>query len=62
MSTSTEPGSPAAIAPLPGGVGVSQLRVYDTTAPDGLVGGTRTCICAAPRGTWCRPVPARSRR
>ncbi|WP_330466884.1 cupin domain-containing protein [Micromonospora zamorensis] len=27
-------------APLPGGVGVSRLRVYDTVAPDGLVGGT----------------------
>ncbi|MEU7823247.1 cupin domain-containing protein [Catellatospora sp. NPDC049133] len=40
MNTSTEPGTPAAIMPLPGGVGVSQLRVYDTTAPDGLVGGT----------------------
>ncbi|WP_433124360.1 cupin domain-containing protein [Micromonospora sp. CA-240977] len=27
-------------APLPGGIGVSRLRVYDTVAPDGLVGGT----------------------
>ncbi|MEV4766893.1 cupin domain-containing protein, partial [Micromonospora chokoriensis] len=27
-------------APLPGGIGVSRLRVYDTLAPDGLVGGT----------------------
>ncbi|RZT78800.1 hypothetical protein EV382_1993 [Micromonospora violae] len=27
-------------APLPGGIGVSQLRVYDTVASDGLVGGT----------------------
>ncbi|MEH1165178.1 cupin domain-containing protein [Micromonospora sp. CPCC 205539] len=27
-------------APLPGGIGVSRLRVYDTTAPDGVVGGT----------------------
>ncbi|GAB3933930.1 hypothetical protein GCM10027614_05990 [Micromonospora vulcania] len=27
-------------APLPGGVGVSRLRVYDTVALDGLVGGT----------------------
>lgn len=36
---------PAAIPPpgagqLPGGVGVSRLCVYDTTAPDGAVGGT----------------------
>ncbi|MEK8105641.1 hypothetical protein NKG94_11730 [Micromonospora sp. M12] len=36
-------------APLPGGIGVSRLRVYDTVAPDGLVGGTRTCTCAAQR-------------
>ncbi|MET8361527.1 cupin [Micromonospora sp. NPDC005171] len=27
-------------APLPGGIGVSRLRVYDTVASDGLVGGT----------------------
>ncbi|MEV0458245.1 cupin domain-containing protein [Catellatospora methionotrophica] len=39
MNTSTEPGAPGMV-PLPGGVGVSQLRVYGTTAPDGLVGGT----------------------
>jgi len=26
--------------PLPGGIGVSHLRVYDTPAPDGLAGGT----------------------
>jgi len=32
------PDPPAAL--LPGGVGVSRLRVYDTVAPDGLVGGT----------------------
>lgn len=31
-----EPGRP----PFPGAVGVSHLRVYDTTAPDGLVGGS----------------------
>ncbi|MEH0937030.1 cupin domain-containing protein [Micromonospora psammae] len=36
MSTSTEPSTVA----LPGGVGVSRLRVYDTAAPDGLPGGT----------------------
>ncbi|MGK5445515.1 cupin domain-containing protein [Micromonospora sp. URMC 105] len=36
MSTSTEP----APVTLPGGVGVSRLRVYDTIAPDGLAGGT----------------------
>lgn len=29
-----------AAPPLPGGVGVSHLRVYDTVAPDGLAGGT----------------------
>ncbi|WP_238015907.1 cupin domain-containing protein [Dactylosporangium sp. AC04546] len=27
-------------SPLPGAVGISKLSVYDTTAPDGLVGGT----------------------
>ncbi|MET8526466.1 cupin domain-containing protein [Micromonospora sp. NPDC005172] len=27
-------------AALPGGIGVSRLRVYDTAAPDGVVGGT----------------------
>jgi mannose-6-phosphate isomerase-like protein (cupin superfamily) len=27
-------------APLPGGIGVSRLCVYDTTAPDGLPGGS----------------------
>ena len=26
--------------PFPGGIGISHLRVYDTTAPDGLAGGT----------------------
>jgi mannose-6-phosphate isomerase-like protein (cupin superfamily) len=26
--------------PFPGGIGVSHLRVYDTSAPDGLAGGT----------------------
>lgn len=26
--------------PLPGAIGASHLRVYDTTAPDGLAGGT----------------------
>ncbi|WP_238434262.1 cupin domain-containing protein [Micromonospora tarensis] len=25
---------------LPGGIGLSRLRVYDTAAPDGVVGGT----------------------
>ncbi|HVE94965.1 MAG TPA: cupin domain-containing protein [Acidimicrobiales bacterium] len=29
-----------AIPPLPGGIGVTHLRVYDTAAPDGLAGGT----------------------
>lgn len=27
-------------APLPGGIGISLLRVYDVEAPDGLVGGS----------------------
>lgn len=40
LEPAREPGAPAGIVPLPGGVGVSQLRVYGTTAPDGLVGGT----------------------
>jgi mannose-6-phosphate isomerase-like protein (cupin superfamily) len=30
----------AKIPPLPGAVGVTHLRVYDTSAPDGLVGGS----------------------
>jgi mannose-6-phosphate isomerase-like protein (cupin superfamily) len=30
----------ATIPPLPAAVGVTHLRVYDTTAPDGLVGGS----------------------
>lgn len=34
MNTSTE------APPLPGAVGVSRLSVYETLAPDGLVGGT----------------------
>ncbi|GAB3356604.1 cupin domain-containing protein [Micromonospora halotolerans] len=37
----TAPGDRSApLGPLPGGVGVSRLRVYDTAAPDGEVGGT----------------------
>lgn len=28
------------VPPLPGGVGVTHLKVYDTPAPDGLVGGS----------------------
>src|SRR5262245_3125233 len=31
---------PAATPPLPGAVGVTYLKVYDTRAPDGLVGGS----------------------
>ncbi|PWR11379.1 cupin [Micromonospora acroterricola] len=31
---------PDRTAPLPGGIGVSRLRVYDTAGPDGVVGGT----------------------
>lgn len=31
---------PAGPPPLPGGVGLTHLRVYDTVAPDGLAGGT----------------------
>ena len=32
--------SPTELPPFPGGIGVTHLRVYDTTAPDGLAGGT----------------------
>jgi mannose-6-phosphate isomerase-like protein (cupin superfamily) len=28
------------VAPLPGGIGITHLRVYDTAAPDGLAGGS----------------------
>jgi mannose-6-phosphate isomerase-like protein (cupin superfamily) len=35
-----EPASNALLAPFPGAVGVSHLRVYDSAAPDGLRGGT----------------------
>jgi mannose-6-phosphate isomerase-like protein (cupin superfamily) len=31
---------PGTTAPLPGAVGISRLCVYDTEAPDGVVGGT----------------------
>ncbi|MEV4756606.1 cupin domain-containing protein [Micromonospora sp. NPDC049559] len=43
MSASTEPATGAAAGfplPLPGGVGISRLCVYDTLAPDGTVGGS----------------------
>lgn len=32
--------SASAVPPFPGAIGVTHLRVYDTTAPDGLAGGT----------------------
>jgi mannose-6-phosphate isomerase-like protein (cupin superfamily) len=32
--------NPGTIPPLPAAVGVTHLRVYDTAAPDGLVGGS----------------------
>jgi mannose-6-phosphate isomerase-like protein (cupin superfamily) len=35
-----EPTRDALLAPFPGAVGVSHLRVYDSVAPDGLRGGT----------------------
>jgi len=28
------------VPPLPGGIGITHLKVYDTVAPDGLVGGS----------------------
>ncbi|MFC0629492.1 cupin domain-containing protein [Kribbella deserti] len=37
---------------LPGGIGVSLLRVYDTTAPDGLVGGTPHVHLACAEGYY----------
>lgn len=30
----------SAVPPLPGGIGVTHLKVYDTLAPDGLAGGS----------------------
>jgi mannose-6-phosphate isomerase-like protein (cupin superfamily) len=38
--------APVGSPPFPGGIGVSQLRVYDTTGPDGLAGGTPHCHTA----------------
>ncbi len=35
--------APGGVPPFPGAVGVSHLRVYDTTGPDGLAGGTPHC-------------------
>ena len=32
--------TPAELPPLPGAVGLTHLRVYDSVAPDGLAGGT----------------------
>ncbi len=32
--------APAELPPLPGAVGLTHLRVYDSVAPDGLAGGT----------------------
>lgn len=37
---------------LPGGIGVSLLRVYDTTAPDGLVGGSPHVHLACSEGYY----------
>lgn len=37
---------------LPGGIGVSLLKVYDTTAPDGLVGGTPHVHLACSEGYY----------
>lgn len=37
-------------APLPGGIGMSRLRVYDTLAPDGLVGGSSHVHMACTEG------------
>ncbi len=39
-----------ASSPLPGGVGVSRLTVYDTATPDGLVGGSAHVHLACTEG------------
>ena len=43
---------PGAAAALPGGIGVSLLTVYDTEAPDGLVGGTPHVHLACSEGYY----------
>jgi mannose-6-phosphate isomerase-like protein (cupin superfamily) len=45
-------GGAARPAALPGGIGVSLLKVYDTTAPDGLVGGTPHVHLACSEGYY----------
>ncbi|MEU4289065.1 cupin domain-containing protein [Kribbella sp. NPDC026596] len=43
---------PGAAAALPGGIGVSLLTVYDTEAPNGLVGGTPHVHLACSEGYY----------
>lgn len=40
------------IPPFPAAVGVTHLLVYDTLAPDGLVGGSPHVHFLVPRCTW----------
>jgi mannose-6-phosphate isomerase-like protein (cupin superfamily) len=42
----------AALPPLPGGVGITHLRVYDSEAPDGLRGGTPHLHTACTEAYW----------
>lgn len=44
------PAAPAAPPALPGGIGISRLRVYDTETPDGLVGGSAHVHLACTEG------------
>jgi mannose-6-phosphate isomerase-like protein (cupin superfamily) len=43
---------PGAAAALPGGIGISLLKVYDIEAPDGLVGGTPHVHLACSEGYY----------
>lgn len=45
-----EAAAPTAVPVLPGGIGVSRLRVYDTETPDGLVGGSAHVHLACTEG------------
>lgn len=37
---------------LPGAVGITHLKVYNTRAPDGLLGGSRTCTLHVLKRIW----------
>jgi len=43
---------PGATAALPGGIGISRLKVYEIEAPDGLVGGTPHVHLACSEGYY----------